>query len=470
MARVLGAHFRWADRQVECRTARAYLPAMACGRLSVRIPTPLTVHLDHCEACRADLEAISDLDPGFEGAVRLTEMLNVRQASRKRTCEAAAGAVAAAAAGRLSEIPPEILGHMRTCRVCRQAVYDSRQALIDGLDRHGGKTHGRTPDPRNCISGGQVFDLATMWPGGCQTDAATLDHVRQCAGCLGRIQAAHRTVSGFLEPRESVVATRFHLVGDEERRSDPRSTADYFGYPIRVGVARVGARFGHLSRRMLVRAGAAVAAVLAIAGGLVLLSLNTAHAVSLKALYGAIGEIRNVYIAGFEAGHDRAFQEQWVSRELGVQLLKTGDEWMLWDSTAGARTWRTGPDGPIASQVVDGEMAQEMKASIEGSLGLVPFEQFTDVPDGAVWRRLGGDGGHEVYELSWSRQVAPAVTVLFKWRLYVDTASLMPVRVESYRKRPHDADFVPATVVTARPLTSVELRDALSRSGLWKGQ
>ncbi|HEX42433.1 MAG TPA: hypothetical protein ENN81_10305, partial [Phycisphaerales bacterium] len=411
MARVLDAHFRWADRHVECRTARLYLPAMACGRLCVRIPTPLTVHLDHCEACRGDLEAIGDLDPGFEGAVRLTEMLNAQQSPQKRTCEEAAGAVAAVAGGRLSEVPPEVLGHMRTCRVCRQAVYDSRQALIDGLDRHDRQTRGWTPDPRNCISGGQVFNLATVWPGGCQMDAATLDHVGQCAECLGRIQAAHRTVSCFLEPRGSVVATRFHLVSDAERRSDPRSSADYSGYPIRVGVARLGAGFGRLSRRVLIRAGAAVAAVLAVAGGLVLLSLNTAQAVSLEAVYRAIHEARNVYVAGFEAGHDNPIQEQWVSREMGLRLLKTGDELTLWDSVAGARTWREGPDDAVRTSMVDRDTADEIKASIEGSLGLVPFAEFTGVPAGAVWRRLGAEAGREVYELSWGVQVDPTITV-----------------------------------------------------------
>ncbi len=470
MAQVLRSHFQWADKDLGCETVRMYLPSMASGKLNLRIPTPLTAHLDQCKACRGDLEALRGLALDFERSVRLTEMRNASGGDEGGLCAAAATAIPAVAAGRLPGIPPAILRHVGICPVCRRAVYINRERMLDELQRAGGVPCS-VPDQPDCVGTGLIFDLAAPWAATRtgEVDAAALEHISKCGSCLRRVQTAHQTVSDFLEHRESAVATRFHLLSDQELQSDAHS-ADYFGYPIRVGVARLRAGLGCLSRRVLIRAGAAVAAVVAIAGGLVVLSLNTAQAVSLEAVYRAIHEARNVYVAGFEAGHDNPIQEQWVSREMGLRLLKTGDQLTLWDSAAGARTWREGPEDAVRTSMVDRDTADGIKASIEGSLGLVPFAEFTGVPAGAVWRRLGAEAGREVYELSWDVQVDPTITVLSKWRLYVDMASLIPVRVESYRKRPHDADFVPATVVVARPLTSAEMRDALTLSGLWKGQ
>ncbi len=61
MGRLLRSHFDWVDKDVSCETARLFLPSMTCGSLNVRVPTPITVHLDHCAGCRGDFERLTAL-------------------------------------------------------------------------------------------------------------------------------------------------------------------------------------------------------------------------------------------------------------------------------------------------------------------------------------------------------------------------------------------------------------------------
>jgi hypothetical protein len=59
--KVLDSHFQCLDVPVTCSRARPFLPGLATSCLDLRIPTPITVHVDHCPQCAADLAVLKGL-------------------------------------------------------------------------------------------------------------------------------------------------------------------------------------------------------------------------------------------------------------------------------------------------------------------------------------------------------------------------------------------------------------------------
>lgn len=58
---VLNSHFQWLDVPVTCSLAKPFLPGLAASSDDLRIPTPITVHVDHCPQCAADLLVLRGL-------------------------------------------------------------------------------------------------------------------------------------------------------------------------------------------------------------------------------------------------------------------------------------------------------------------------------------------------------------------------------------------------------------------------
>jgi len=57
----LRRHFGCLDEQVTCSRVKPFLPGLLIPILRIRIPTPITVHIDHCPECADDLKALGDL-------------------------------------------------------------------------------------------------------------------------------------------------------------------------------------------------------------------------------------------------------------------------------------------------------------------------------------------------------------------------------------------------------------------------
>ena len=59
---MLKLHFAYIGKPVTCETVRPFLPSLLEPALEVRIPTPITAHLDNCRRCSEDLETIQRLN------------------------------------------------------------------------------------------------------------------------------------------------------------------------------------------------------------------------------------------------------------------------------------------------------------------------------------------------------------------------------------------------------------------------
>ena len=54
--------FQLLDEHVACRDVKCFLPKLALACAQIRIPTPVTVHVDHCPQCTEDLAALRELN------------------------------------------------------------------------------------------------------------------------------------------------------------------------------------------------------------------------------------------------------------------------------------------------------------------------------------------------------------------------------------------------------------------------
>ena len=75
LGQLLGLHFAYLEHGVSCAAARPFLPTLLDDTLAIRIETPITVHVDHCEACRSDMEALQGLGLSSSQLYRLGQFL-----------------------------------------------------------------------------------------------------------------------------------------------------------------------------------------------------------------------------------------------------------------------------------------------------------------------------------------------------------------------------------------------------------
>ncbi len=59
---MLKLHFAYIGKPVTCKTVRPFLPGLLDPALGVRIPTPITAHLDNCQKCREDIDIILEAE------------------------------------------------------------------------------------------------------------------------------------------------------------------------------------------------------------------------------------------------------------------------------------------------------------------------------------------------------------------------------------------------------------------------
>jgi hypothetical protein len=92
-------------------------------------------------------------------------------------------------------------------------------------------------------------------------------------------------------------------------------------------------------------------------------------------------------------------------------------------------------------------MFTKTEKSLTSSLGLVPFTDINDLPEGAQWNPVEDPNvlaivpGTEVYDLTWS-ETRGLSTRYRIWRIFVDPFTNLPKRTEWYRKFNNDEKYV----------------------------
>jgi len=491
VATMLKLHFAYIGERVTCDTVKPFLPGLLHPALEIRIPTPITAHLDNCRECTEDLERIRELGLNREQLCRLSQLFAQKATGDSVSCSQAQASILAVVSMALHETKKEVLKHVCTCRDCQEALYQYRETV---REQYLHEKSGEEEFPCNEVSAADLFDYVIPYGLDPARDEYTrfrtsfTSHVRRCPTCLAKIQHLHSTVYAILERAESDVITIYYL--GESAKTEVAGGYDdlYAGFPIRVEitsrtepvraqpvasissiVAALKEKVSTMNFRLLAKAGFAAAAVILVAFAL-LLNVPTAKAVSIESIYKAIEGVKNVYISKLVAPKMVPVEERWVSRTSNTWMTKTGRLLVLCDLGNQVLIERELGSNSVKTSSLSADDLATYRKKIAGSLGLLPFFDMSEVPDNAEWipltdhRSKDTAKATEVYDFSWVVQDDTGPIVSNKWRVFVNSKTHLPYRIEIYRKISHDNDYTLRNVILAEYPSDVEIQAVIEKA------
>lgn len=431
---LLELHFAYVGNPVTCNIVKPFLASLADPILRVRIPTPITMHVDKCRACSNDLRTLRDLHLTHKQLCHLGQLLAQEPVEEEQTCAKARAAIPAVVSIVMRETNAETRKHLCTCPDCRRHLYRRRESLRQKLPRD---EAARDNFACESVSASDIYDYALPYgidPAGepyAESRERLAAHLGTCPDCLAKVQELHRTISNIAERADSHVVTVYHF--DESAKENQRAIVNLS--------ARLKRGISGLRTRSLLKPGLAAAAVILVGLSLLLYSPR-ATAVTISQMYSAVGAARNIYIT---TSTNRT-QEEWVSAGLNCYLLRTGTQWVLSDLGAGIRKSRDSSTGVTNETPLTQSETAAARNQMNTTLAFLPFGDFSHVPPNAEWRPVANStlqasiAGSEVYELTWSESTSSSV-VHRKWRFYVDPLTTLPHKIELYQKRSTDSDY-----------------------------
>ena len=487
----LRLHFAHTGTLVTCDTAKPFLPSLAEPSLVVGVPTPITVHLDKCEQCANDLETIRQLGLTHKQLCRLGQLFAEGSVIATNICAKAQNAVVSVVSMVFGNASAEVLKHLCNCPDCRELIFRHRDMV------HRKSLRGKTAQEKflcDTVSPTKIFDYVVPYGIDPATDqhaefrTSLASHASTCPTCLGKMQKLHSTVYGILERERSGVVTCFEI-RDSDQDSVMSSSDDVYNeWPITVQVfdkpkpkgaasaaslglpQRPKQRPSNLYLKQFIKPAAAAAVILVAIAMLVVLNAPAAKAVEFGQVYEALERIKNVCITTFYPEEPNPTQEIWISRTLNVKMLKTERQFALWDLKDKSRKSRDLNSGLITMAELDNDGLMKVKETMEGPLGLLPFSNMPQAPEGAEWRPVANEkaattiADTEIYDLMWAVKELDGSTVHNKWRGYIDIDTNLPKRIEWWEKRDKE-EYNLLTVIKVDYPTTGEVRAVIREAG-----
>ena len=485
---LLKLHFEYIGEPVKCDTAKPFLASLADPALQIRIPTPITTHLDKCQSCRDDLLTLLDMHLPHKYLCRLGQVLAEKPVEDDFSCSQAQAAIPAVVSMAFHEKNAEILKHLCICPNCRKKLYLHRENVREDLLRNSA-LHGGFPC--ESVSAADIYDYCLPYGIDPADDEyvgfreSLTSHLRECPICLAKVQELHLTIYNIAERVESEVVTICDIGESTETQSTGESGYDA-GFPINMEIedsegkvdaeqptttldfaATLKKKTPALNLKPLYKAGLTAAAVIAI-GFALLFNAPAAKAVTIEKICRAIENARNVYIATFKPGKTEPEQEIWVSSSLNIYMTKTGEESVLLELANNIRRVKylntASVETPLSVETVN-----ETEKMMSGFLGLVPFRDLSAVPEDAEWNRvtsneLKASSNTAIYELIWIKRTLAGNKVFNKWRVLVDPKTYLPKKTESYTKRVGDSDYTLRSVKTVEYLSDAEIKAVIQEA------
>lgn len=468
---VLSRHLMWLDQEVGCRHVRPLLPSLVLLSSKIRIPTPITVHIEQCPSCGDDLAALGELNLTADQLRRLGRLYAASAERDPAECRKMQSAIAAFASVSLTDIGPEMLHHLSRCPQCRAEVYRHRQHLMEAIPQE-------TVFPlRACgreVSPADVFDYVVPC-GTTPVDTSRSElaaHIRSCPTCLDRLQTLHCTVFGVLERADSGVATVYDL---EDRAESAGGASPAQGQhrrsewgPGRSGSATaLGMRVGPAVATLRFRANATIvlaAAAVVVLGILFFSSTPTASGTNVGEILKAIDQAANVHITKLgRAGPDEPIQEIWAARRLDKLVTKTGRQRVLYDVNGGWKTTVTSDPETVTSARMDQREREGARTFLitHAPLGL------GNLPPNAEVRQVASDAPDEsgdgltLYEISWSKRMPGDLIVHYRWNIFVDPTTQLPQRIELFEMHSSEAVWERPHITLFEYLSEREMQDTI---------
>ncbi|RKY25045.1 MAG: hypothetical protein DRP62_02265 [Planctomycetota bacterium] len=487
---MLKLHFAYIGKPVACETVRPFLPSLLEPALEVRIPTPITAHLDNCRRCSEDLETIQRLNLSRKQLRRLSQLFADKPGEDNVSCSQAQAAILAVVSMAFRETNKEVLKHLCTCPNCRRVLYQYRDNFRAEL-----LNAGRTQEGFLCeqLSSADIFDYVMPYGLDPANDQYAkfrqylTSHMRTCPRCLAKMQHLHDTVFGIAERPESEVITVYHIDESAKAEAISESNGLYAGFPIRIEIASrkdevkaeqpvpaidfaagLKRKISAKKLKPLLKPAIAAAAVILI-GFALFLSMPTAKAVTLQRIYEAIEKVKNVHISKFVPDQTEPAQEEWVSRALNIYMTKTGEQWVLWDLANGLRKSKQVDSTVTEATQLSADSIAGIERKMSSSLGLIPFYDISDIPADAEWghvdkARLEVDESIEAYDLIWIGRKHINLVIFNKWRIFVDSETKLPQRTEFYQKVSDDIEYTLYSAKVVEYLSESEMQEVIKEA------
>lgn len=469
---LLKFHFAHVDEPVTCSTIKPFLASLADPVLQIRIPTPITKHINECWNCHDDLLTLQDLHLTHKQLCRLGQLLAQKPTEETVSCSQARQAIPAVASMVFRRTNAEVLKHLSMCPACRKALFQHREELRQKLPdcvKEQGKI------PCEAVSPSDIYDYA--FPYGidpaddeyAEFREPLASHLGGCPTCLAKVQELQKTIYRIAERPESDVVTVYHV--EEPAAARGESGADHarqgkiINFTVRLRKTVTSPKI-----KPWIRTSAAAAAVILI--GLVLISNEpTVEAVSLDQMSRAIENVRNLHISTFRTDKAEPTQETWFSRSLDFHLSKNTTEIVLSDFTNKLQTVRQlGSDKTVKKDLPDG-MFVAIERNLAGYLNIIPQVPIPDTRKQSNWRRVSVDDGLEMdnknrvaYDLSYTETTFGGSPVHYKRRYFFDSETDIPNEVRILKKSSDTGKYTLQSKILIKRLSDNEMKDAVKNA------
>jgi hypothetical protein len=486
---MLKLHFAYIGKPVTCNIVKPFLPTLLDQTLGIHIPTPIVTHVCDCQQCSEDLDIVRCLNLSRKQLCRLSQLFAEKSTESDISCTEARNAIPSIVSMIFSETDSEVLKHLCACTICRKLVYKERQKLCDSLPEYTSSSE----FPCESVSASDFFDYVVPYGIDPANDQyakfreSFTSHVTNCPNCLAKMQELHKTVYGICERPESEVITVYHI--DESAKAQATSETEklYAGFPIRVDVkqreeevkaeqpvpvvdfaATLKQKISVKRLKPLLKTGAVAAAVIFIAAAL-LLNIPTARAVTLERIYEAIEKVKNVHITSFIPDKKEPVQEIWVSQTLNIYMTKTEGQLVFWDISNRVRKSKHLDTSLTEATSLTDDIVAGLEKKMSSTLDLMPFYDISDIPESADWSRVDNENVEirsniEIYDLQWIEKKYGGSAIFKKWRVFVDSETNLPQRIEWYEKLTADSEYTLSLAMEVEYLSDSEIREIIKEA------
>ncbi len=439
----LESHFRLLGERVTCRHVKRFLPGLLDSSARIRIPTPVTVHIDHCPACAADLESLKALKLDGERLARLGHLYADGSCGGWWVCLRVQARLSVGRRGSLKGLDHEVLDHLCVCPRCRRRVYQQRQRR---LDHESTEPNGRRIVCHDGASIGDIFDLVVPYGNlhpECEDERrrACGAHLRSCSVCLERAQAMYRVVYGILERPDSGVVTVCTACAKDPDEFD-QGRGLYAGYPIHTEVLEAEAagpprRFSGVATRLrpVLKPAIMAAALIPLLAALVF-STAPVSALSPHRIKKIFNEAPNVHVRIFGEDGTEPVQELWASQPQKILAERDRRQTVVFD-LAREELLIKGADGLRRTVPMDQTYREAAERRMDGLLGLsLGQRQWNAELTGPETSALGSN--FERYTLDWQDRNGRRC----RWEIHVAVVTRRPVQAEFFAWDPIAKDLM----------------------------
>lgn len=482
---MLKLHFSNIGKCVTCWVVKPYLPTLLDTALAIKIPTPITTHIDNCQQCLEDLKTIQRLNLSSKQLRRLSQVFAEEPPKDSVKCSEIAEMAESIATMDFGLTTAEALKHLSKCPPCRDALYEERQKMHDSLSEYE-----HSPEfPCESVSATDIFDYVVPYGLDPANDEyakfrkSLTSHLRTCPNCLAKMQELHKTIYEISDRAGFEVITVYHI--DESAKAKAVSEPEelYAGFPIRVDVIRpeevkaktpspiidsgfaLKRKVSTMNLKSLVRIGAAAAVILMAV--ILFRNISTAKAVTLSQIYKALEGVKNVYIVKFASDKSRPTQELWASQTLRIYMIRTREQWVLWDIANGLRKGKQIDSTVTEVTRLSADGIADIEGKISESLGVMPFHDISDIPQDAEWNHVADeDAGKriEVYDLTWIKKDYGGSVLFQKCRVFVDPRTILPRKIHRYQKSSADSEYTLESIREVEYLSNSEMRKVIKEA------